>query len=347
MNYKISISRVFSVIVLGALATAEASATRRAPSKAGSARIRFAEHSKNFGTVLRGEQLTHRFVFTNTGGSPLKIHGVHVACGCTVVNFDKSKTYAPGEKGEIEILFRTERFEGPHAKTVTVSTNEHHLASRILTVRADIKSEFKATPPLVDFQRVYSQDSIAQQVVISPRSGFQLKIHKLEFDKQLIAADTSQRGRDWHLNVTLLPGKPSGFLKTSIRLHTNSASLPVLELPIRADVVGNISISPTYVEFGAINRRESQKRQVALVGKHDIVVEQHQLEISLNGEKLSNANSFMSVKLTPNGDHRSAKLLLELSNHSELAGSVHGKIGLKTNDKLQRVINVDFYAFFR
>jgi len=79
-------------------------------------KIKFEKHSYNFGDVYRGERLSHRFTFTNVGEGSLAIHGVYAACGCTVVNFEKGKKYAPGESGFVEVLLDTTDFSGKLTK---------------------------------------------------------------------------------------------------------------------------------------------------------------------------------------------------------------------------------------
>ncbi|MGC9331576.1 MAG: DUF1573 domain-containing protein [Bacteroidales bacterium] len=76
----------------------------------------------NFGTVIQGEKLAYTFTFTNVGGSDLVINNVKASCGCTTPSWTK-KPIAPGEKGEIEIVFNSQGRQGEQKKSVIVFAN--------------------------------------------------------------------------------------------------------------------------------------------------------------------------------------------------------------------------------
>jgi hypothetical protein len=61
------------------------------------------------------------FEFTNTGTEPLIISKVYSSCGCTIPKKPEAPI-APGEKGEIQVKYDTNRV-GPIRKTITVNSN--------------------------------------------------------------------------------------------------------------------------------------------------------------------------------------------------------------------------------
>ncbi|MFP5289067.1 MAG: DUF1573 domain-containing protein, partial [Thermoanaerobaculia bacterium] len=80
------------------------------------------EPIKDVGNVAKGEKIAHDFILRNDGDAPLEITQVHPACGCTVVEFDK--TIAPGKTGKVHAVVDTSTFNGAIAKGVTVFTND-------------------------------------------------------------------------------------------------------------------------------------------------------------------------------------------------------------------------------
>ncbi|MDA3820703.1 MAG: DUF1573 domain-containing protein [Candidatus Delongbacteria bacterium] len=76
----------------------------------------------NFGTVIQGEKVAYTFTFTNVGGSDLIINNVKASCGCTTPTWTK-KPIAPGDKGEIEIVFNSQGRQGEQKKSVNVFAN--------------------------------------------------------------------------------------------------------------------------------------------------------------------------------------------------------------------------------
>ncbi|MFK7809145.1 MAG: DUF1573 domain-containing protein [Saprospiraceae bacterium] len=72
----------------------------------------------DFGTLKKGEVKTHVFKFTNTGEEDIKIDFVTVGCECTEVEWPETKTFKPGDSGEIKAIYDSGKEEelGEHDK---------------------------------------------------------------------------------------------------------------------------------------------------------------------------------------------------------------------------------------
>ncbi|MFW5644962.1 MAG: DUF1573 domain-containing protein [Bacteroidota bacterium] len=101
----------------------------------GTAKIQFEKTEHDFGKVIEGEQVGWFFSYTNTGDGPLIIRRASATCGCTVPDFDK-KPLAPGEKGQLKVVYDSRGRSGKDFKTVTVETNAEN---RI--VKLNLKAE--------------------------------------------------------------------------------------------------------------------------------------------------------------------------------------------------------------
>ncbi|MCH7400893.1 DUF1573 domain-containing protein [Belliella kenyensis] len=86
------------------------------------AEIIFKEKSIDFGDITQGDKVEHTFVFENTGDSPLVISNVAVTCGCTAPNWPKTPI-APGEKGEMKVVFNSAGKMGKQNSVVRVYSN--------------------------------------------------------------------------------------------------------------------------------------------------------------------------------------------------------------------------------
>ncbi|MFZ4763511.1 MAG: DUF1573 domain-containing protein [Roseimicrobium sp.] len=64
----------------------------------------------HFNPAARPEATTTEatFAFTNSGTEPVSIRSVRTSCGCTVADAS-TKTYAPGEGGQIKVTFTQRR----------------------------------------------------------------------------------------------------------------------------------------------------------------------------------------------------------------------------------------------
>lgn len=82
----------------------------------------FEEEVFDFGTISQGEKVKHMFRFINSGKSDLIISNATGSCGCTVPIWPRNPI-APGEEGEIEVVFDSNGKQGRQHKTVTLVSN--------------------------------------------------------------------------------------------------------------------------------------------------------------------------------------------------------------------------------
>ena len=308
--------------------------------------VKFDETMFDFGEVVRGAQLAHRFRFVNIGDGVLSIQGVHAACGCTAIEVERGKSYQPGESGFVDVKLDTSDFAGSMLKTVTVMSNEKVMPDRTLTLKAFVKSELDVMPPLADFGEAYPKTGQALVIAIKPLNGFALELSDLKFDKDLVEATLAKNGNAYVLNVRLNEGATSGFLRSTITMKTNSTYLKDLQVPVRGTIKGDIETAPAYVEFGAINPKELARRTITLKGQKGFDVAGMRTELNINGKKVDESDRLLTIK--PDGQGTAEKrLAIELTNPSKVPGAVHGKLFIKTNDPAQPEVAVDLYAFFR
>ncbi len=85
--------------------------------------LTFENETFDFGTIIDGDIVTHKFKFTNTGKGPLLISAVNSGCGCTVTRNWPKTTIASGESSYIEVEFNSEGKAGQKTKTINLSAN--------------------------------------------------------------------------------------------------------------------------------------------------------------------------------------------------------------------------------
>ncbi len=99
--------------------------------------MQFYETKYNFGKQPEGKVLKHTFRFKNTGFHPLMIAKTDVTCGCTVPNFPEG-TIAPGNDGDLTVVFNTAGKSGIQQKNIIVHSNALPEAVSI-GIEADIR----------------------------------------------------------------------------------------------------------------------------------------------------------------------------------------------------------------
>lgn len=116
---------LISILVVFSCAACHTDNTKGAEERAekhGLTSVQFYETEYDFGTITEGEQVTHRFVFKNTGNSGLYISKVMADCGCTIVDYEK-KEVKPGDEGYVELVFNSDAYHGLQIKKVNVYAN--------------------------------------------------------------------------------------------------------------------------------------------------------------------------------------------------------------------------------
>ncbi|MGB0366781.1 MAG: DUF1573 domain-containing protein [Flavobacteriaceae bacterium] len=83
--------------------------------------IEFTTQVVDYGEIEKGSDGVRVFEFINSGNQPLIISKVYSSCGCTIPKKPEAPI-APGEKGEIQVKYDTNRV-GPIRKTITVNSN--------------------------------------------------------------------------------------------------------------------------------------------------------------------------------------------------------------------------------
>lgn len=110
------------------------------------------------GTSVEGfnEILPARFSFKNNGTSPLEIHRIIPACGCTkITSYDS--LVMPGKSGSINTEMNLKDFSaGQHSKVITVFSNADNDTILRIAVKATVRSIIELSVPYVTINRADS-----------------------------------------------------------------------------------------------------------------------------------------------------------------------------------------------
>ena len=96
--------------------------------------------SHDFGTILEKEgKVSHTFIITNKGKSPLVVTRVIASCGCTTPEWPE-EPIAPGKNGKIKVTYNPAGVSGPFTKTISVYSNGKD-GSFIFTIKGNVVSK--------------------------------------------------------------------------------------------------------------------------------------------------------------------------------------------------------------
>lgn len=107
--------------------------------------IKFEKKAIDYGNIEKGANGLRVFKFKNEGNEPLILNSVRASCGCTTPKWTRDPI-APGETGEIQVKYDTQRVGSFH-KTVTVKSNASN-ETVMLTIKGQVKQPeaVKTTP---------------------------------------------------------------------------------------------------------------------------------------------------------------------------------------------------------
>ena len=95
--------------------------------------MRFDVNEYNFDTISIGSSISYSFKFTNNSNSPLLIHSVKAACGCTILKDWPKTPIAPDGIGEIPIEF-TPKAIGKQKKYISIIANTRPATTKLYLV---------------------------------------------------------------------------------------------------------------------------------------------------------------------------------------------------------------------
>ncbi len=99
----------------------------------------FVEEIHSFGELQSGEKVIYSFVFTNSGGSDIKIEKAEAECVCLEISYENAVIKA-GEKGKLRVVYDTSGQFGPQFQMFRLTANNGTLI-KDLAVTAEVKNE--------------------------------------------------------------------------------------------------------------------------------------------------------------------------------------------------------------
>ncbi len=107
--------------------------------------LKFDTYDHDFGDIKQDTKNAKTFKFTNTGTEPLIIESAKGSCGCTVPQYPKNPI-APGEQGEIEVVYSPGKQKALQNKNVTIVANTEPKQT-ILRIKANVEEIPGAAAP--------------------------------------------------------------------------------------------------------------------------------------------------------------------------------------------------------
>lgn len=273
----------------------------------------FGSDTINFGKVMQGDVLNHKFSMQSSGEEDLIIKQAKPTCGCTVaqimaqdgegqmVPYQYGKPLPPGRKIEIQATLHTQNKRGHAGSKINMFTNDPR-GQTILSLEADVDPFFTVNPPSINFQNLSQKDTATDKLTVSTVKGQRVKLtagkdnmpQGLKIDLKALDEDAEGKATRWELVATAGPGLVEGSLAYSVQLKSDMAipggekmpngAMPTYEVQatVMARVTGAISFNPQFVSLGLIRPGQTMSRTVR-VTSHDNEFKLTAPEVSIQG----------------------------------------------------------------
>ena len=245
------------------------------------------ESSFDFGRISDDDQVEHTFVFTNKGTGTLYISNAKGSCSCTVPALAK-KQYAPGESGEIRVIFNPKSKAGTQHQNITITSNDADMPVMMLNISAFVRPEVMVEPRVAHFGEVPKDTEKTIEVVVTGRNP-EFSIESVELsdseyftavvgetkDVELpmligenqdpAAAVETEEVRQCTITLTMKPGQEIGLIRgKTMTITTNDPKRPPVQVELMAQHKGDLDMMPRRITFGALNPGEEFHQQVTI-----------------------------------------------------------------------------------
>lgn len=299
------------------------------------------EPLKDFGLVVKGEELFHSFEIKNEGKADLTIIDVRPSCGCTVAEADK--VIKPGQKGKIKTKLETKDFKGPITKDITVVSNDPENPQLKLFLKAIIRPVVEVLPDSnLRFVKLRKDVGKVQRLLVTEEEGFEFKILNYESSKPYIKFEYTPAPQDkinpqyknkqYEITALIGPEAPVGMVNEKLTVFTNSKLVPKIELKIIGLVRPEIQITPPKLELGTIDATSDFQRMIRVKDnsgskKFELISVQPTVPFITVSQEV----------IKPGEDYN----LNIMFSKEPPKGNFEGKVVIKTNSEIEEYKNIE------
>jgi len=231
----------------------------------------FEELSRDFGSVPRGQTLSHPFRVVNTTKETVVISGVQVSCGKCSAARALQTVLAPGQETVIMVNMFTNMFSDSKKITVDVRFSQPRFGEVRLWVLANSRDDVGFTPESLNFGHVKRGVEAGASLNVTFYGSPSTQVLEAKCDSNYITTNLEQVRRDgsevvYKINAKVRPDTPVGKWFTDVWLKTNNAAIPKLRVPVTVEVESPLALTPNTVTLGKVKAGTETDRKVILRG---------------------------------------------------------------------------------
>jgi hypothetical protein len=232
----------------------------------------FSDMRLEMGTVAKGTEVKKSFTVTNLYKEDITLSGFKTSCGCfTATVVDNKKTLKTHESATFTVAMNTIKYRGERNARldVTVTFDGSTYKTVSLPLHGFIRTDVEIEPGVLNLGTVEEGRGTTKSVSIRflGRSG--ARIQDVRSSNPLIKAEAREKFRDYSqvqydIVVTLAPDAPLGTVRDMLKIVTNDAANPELEVETYGKVEPDLVLLPSN-DFDLKNLRPGVQKTVNVV----------------------------------------------------------------------------------
>ncbi len=305
----------------------------------------------DFGVMDLDAEMSHDFVFGNMGNGPLKLVEGNTSCRCTLSEID-AEEIPPGGQAKVTLTWHGNEAVGPYRQTATIFTNDPARPRVDLVVSGRITATARIVPDELVFSQISAGETATATIPLygyleQPLdvTGFELdrpdtaELFDVSFEplKPELLEEEAGAQSGVLVKVSAKPGLPLGAFRQTIRVKTNLADAPQVDIPIKGTVTSDIMVvGPDWnneyglLDIGTVASHEGAQRRLLLIARgpyrervsfKPVEVSPDLLQVKLGETKAINNGLVYQTTLTvdiPKGSPRANHLGSEEDNLGEI-----------------------------
>jgi hypothetical protein len=227
-------------------------------------RIACAEPVFDFGDADNSTSVSHTFVIRNDGDTTLEITNIRAACGCTVANVS-TRSIPPGGTSELTANLNLRGRNGRQSKGITITSNDPQNPNLVVTMVGNATTAVSLSTERIMFGQLNAGQEISMPLEIRTANNVTMNITGIETgsDAITIQQETGDDGVT-RLQVAMkTPAQPGAF-NSNIKIMTDHPARPVIEVPVLANILGQIVYAPQEIALPASAGDGSLTRYVVI-----------------------------------------------------------------------------------
>ncbi len=270
----------------------------------------------DFGSVIGSEKITHEFILSNRGDSPVVISKIKNCCG--VQSSITPMEILPGSNVVCKVVFTTRNRYGPQDKQILIASNDRQHPYFELKMVGTLLKPVEFSPRLVRFGTLLPDSEINQTITATNLLEKPVVLEsvdsKIKGIEAIVVGLVDPSARQWNVHLRSSEPLPVGKLNGQIQLNFSSGSVMV---PVVGTVKPILQVVPEQIQISSQSTREIE-RLVMVRSSDDRAFEVLSAKLvdsmgSVKIKKLTESRWQFRVRLVPSSVSPNTYLKIETS----------------------------------